>query len=650
MFDVLYQRSNRLSVLLPIEMPPIKRKSGAVAKGPSPAAICDLLMTKSTEPIQRDKVCRDGSSSSAMYIKYICIKCGTVKWKETTAGPTNAYNHLVGCYGTHAMLQKMYNEATQRMALGQGSSIASFLKSSSSTPKEDAVFSWIDIIVDKSWPLSYVEDDSVRAFSTHNFRLSAKYIKEVLYKLVELVEDAVAAEMSKAPIGAIMHDGWSKVSTHYFGLYATYSLKVGAEYKPYIALLSVSPIQQELDADDSDDSGSEDDPTDDATEAGNEETPSAKVTVETGNKESTRFNSDAHCSFIKSTFKNFFAAVDFNNWCVAQICDNAAVNRSIASKLKIKHIGCKSHQLALDVKDMLKADKPTSTLLDHIHKTMTSIKTKNTNAALLRNITELRPVLDNKTRWSGKFSMVDRYCRIYDDILKASQEENASIDISRVASFTKARKVQLMLGEINEVTKALQESKLSLCQGRKFLEDLSRQVNRKKNDPMHALYQCKLKLKKSAIVSELAPDHLFESGVIKIQSGNWKQLTADEEEACSKLLKPEEDQAPITAVQTTGSPVKMRDRIKRMKMDAEKRAEQSSPYHDLSFLFASAAEVERLWSKALYIFVQQRRKMHPQLLEALLFLKENRRFWDKAMVMEAMNTLKDSRDGAANTD
>ena len=30
--------------------------------------------------------------------------------------------------------------------------------------------------------------------------------------------------------------------------------------------------------------------------------------------------------------------------------------------------------------------------------------------------------------------------------------------------------------------------------------------------------------------------------------------------------------------------------------------------------------------------------MCPRVLEALLFLEENRRFWDKAMVMEAMET------------
>ena len=91
----------------------------------------------------------------------------------------------------------------------------------------------------------------------------------------------------------------------------------------------------------------------------------------------------------------------------------------------------------------------------------------------------------------------------------------------------------------------------------------------------------------------------------------------------------------------TQSPVKMSDCIEHIKLQGLQGGVKTNPHCDLSFLCASAAEVEHLWSKALHIFVQQRRKMCPHLLEALLFLKKNRRFWDKAMVMEAMETRKE---------
>ena len=136
--------------------------------------------------------------------------------------------------------------------------------------------------------------------------------------------------------------------------------------------------------------------------------------------------------------------------------------------------------------------------------------------------------------------MVDRYCNIYDNIVLASQEENLTIEISEAAGIAKARKVRNMLAEINVVTDALQESMISLAQGRKYLDELGKLIHRAKNVNNHVLSQCKLKLKKSAIVSHLAPDHKFESGVIKIQSGHWDDLTVDEEEACTILLKNDE--------------------------------------------------------------------------------------------------------------
>ena len=51
--------------------------------------------------------------------------------------------------------------------------------------------------------------------------------------------------------------------------------------------------------------------------------------------------------------------------------------------------------------------------------------------------------------------MVDRHCRICDDIMNVSQEENSTIKISAVASILKAKNVQNMPEGIDAVTKAL---------------------------------------------------------------------------------------------------------------------------------------------------------------------------------------------------
>ena len=314
-----------------------------------------------------------------MFYSYTCRKCGEVKWKDKTAGPTAAYNHLIQCYGTEDDVEQLYMECRKRIMLGQGASITSFLKASKATPREEAVHGWIKLIVNKSLPVIYVEDEEVREFSRHEVPLSARYLNKVIFKLVELVEKAIGEEMKQSPIGAIMHDGWSKVSTHYFGLYACYSHKVGNVFSPRIALLAVAPIQETSEEDSSDD-----DDDDDSSAVSDGKTASVSKTAPVGKTapvsktapvgETATFNADAHCGFIRKTFEYY--DVDFDSWCVAQICDNTSVNRSIAVKLDIKHIGCKSHQLALDVKDMLKEDTASSKLLDQVHETMISIKKK----------------------------------------------------------------------------------------------------------------------------------------------------------------------------------------------------------------------------------------------------------------------------------
>jgi hypothetical protein len=51
------------------------------------------------------------------------------------------------------------------------------------------------------------------------------------------------------------------------------------------------------------------------------------------------------------------------------------------------------------------------------------------------------------------------------------------------------------------------------------------------------------------------------------------------------------------------------------------------PYVNCDFIYGSSAEVERLWSVAKYILTDQRKRLTPQMFEALLFLKQNKEFW-----------------------
>ena len=64
---------------------------------------------------------------------------------------------------------------------------------------------------------------------------------------------------------------------------------------------------------------------------------------------------------------------------------------------------------------------------------------------------------------------------------------------------------------------------------------------------------------------------------------------------------------------------------------------QHSEYYNADFILSSVAEVERLWSIARYILVDQQKEMTPQMFEALLFLKVNCHFWNQDLAVMALN-------------
>lgn len=137
----------------------------------------------------------------------------------------------------------------------------------------------------------------------------------------------------------------------------------------------------------------------------------------------------------------------------------------------------------------------------------------------------------------------------------------------------------------------------------------------------------------------LCPDPCFQSGVCKIQRGQWRLLTDDEVEACESLLKGNVSRSDSESTQEAipGSP-DLETRLQRISENIAQAAnEPDSPYIDCNFIFGSAAQVEQMWSQAKYILSQQRSRMSPILFETILYLKINDRFWDKKTVHEAIS-------------
>ncbi|EPZ33848.1 hypothetical protein O9G_004440 [Rozella allomycis CSF55] len=89
--------------------------------------------------------------------------------------------------------------------------------------------------------------------------------------------------------------------------------------------------------------------------------------------------------------------------------DNCSTNKAMCTRLGIPLIGCSSHRLNLAVMKFLEGKMA---LFSKVNKLMKKFKNSVNRRAKLAQYTHYRPVLMQKTRWSGPFSMLKRYEQI----------------------------------------------------------------------------------------------------------------------------------------------------------------------------------------------------------------------------------------------
>ncbi len=99
------------------------------------------------------------------------------------------------------------------------------------------------------------------------------------------------------------------------------------------------------------------------------------------------------------------------------------------------HIGCMSHKPNLEARSMIERHYELRNVIESIHRTMKEVKTKSKSAAILRNLTELRPILDNATQWCGKVTMLKRFLDVREEIF----EEQFGVDGSSVFAWIFSR-------------------------------------------------------------------------------------------------------------------------------------------------------------------------------------------------------------------
>lgn len=550
----------------------------------------------------------------------LCTENGEVFF-EKGKGYSNPYRHLKSCVagGDEQHLLDLYNAAVQEtMATGTLQNARSSVFSKLNE-REKAMYGYMRLIVLKNLPISFVADTEIRNFSKYGSVFCHRTFKEVLFKLVEIVECKIKDEMMKQK-GAVMYDGWTNNSTHYVGIFGVYMRNVAVhkngvmhtEKELACPLLAASPM------------------------ANPSETGDDNCDVE---DETTSFSARVHIRFFEDVFHLF--GVNVHEWVLCQLADNCSVNKRIADLLEIPHVGCNNHKLNLEVRRMIDANSRIQGTIESIHKTMKSCKSGLKNRALLRNITDLCPVLNNQTRWSSIYQMLTRYNRIRDALIRVADSSESSLNMNRSSVFkSKALIYAKQFSEINVVTVELQKQGLSLSDARYILDDLNDAIRSGRDDISSPLYQCSLGTAYTSPSAPIVHSPHFESGVIKIQRQRISEMTEDEKEACKMLRSVSSEISPSQFDNETNVQLSMAQRIA---LGKRKRMEKTESYLNCDFILGSVAEIERLWSVARNILTDNRKDLTPLVFESVLFLNINRAFWNEITVKEAMAKMQSER-------
>jgi hypothetical protein len=268
---------------------------------------------------------------------------------------------------------------------------------------------------------------------------------------------------------------------------------------------------------------------------------------------------------------------------------------------------------------MVQNHQQLSNAIDAVHEMMLAAKQKPKNAALLRNLTGLKPAIHNKTRWSGKRMMLKRWVATRDELIEvASSDESVDVTINTAENFkARVEKFTRQMREINVVKVRMQTRCIALEKCRSVIDMLVSNINQHRDTPESLWCGCRFESIKTAPAPDLAPDHLFEPGVVKIQRGQASDLT-DAEKAAVECLKQEH---PVAAGGAAGneeaqSPLDMLAQIRRMNERGGQQDCGTGDCVNCNFICRSAAEVERLWSISDSVLRNNRKRMTPQLFEA----------------------------------
>jgi len=529
-------------------------------------------------------------------------------------GWRNPWSHLDNCHSSiiegleeATMNDELNDEITDDDVIVVKSKKQKTLELCALPSKERSYYEWIKFIIECKLPLTIVGNSSMKTFLNGS---KPTMCYNTLKKYMAIVHQNMVEDMKKVlpPKFGIIFDGWSKGSEYYVAIFAWW---ISPDSRPKQVLISFKSLHNYQ--------------TDDELEAG---------------QSALHYN-----NHISSLLKEF-------NRCTSDIlfvsCDNCKANVKLCRDfLRKPMIGCFSHLLNLMVDEIFgiyygEIIRPIKILMQHL----------NTYNGSFKNMSGLKPVLLNETRWVSCFNMLKRY----EDFVKPNMnlDMNDSVICSYVNDIEKHRQQLDILLNVCSIlldsTLGLQEEKSNIHIARslfdRLLDDLpklcekilvnqpghvnkkgTRQICPNKNLPIIDFGRYLARDSKILLSAD------FLNAVYSLNSGS--QLSNSEK----NLLKDFKIGRDVENVQASIS----KNYFAALKQSVTDKLSSNGEYLDLRNLVCGSVVVERAFSKSDLFLPDIRLSTEEETLEILMFLSINTDFWSpKSVLIQKFKNEKNS--------
>lgn len=488
--------------------------------------------------------------------RFTCTICRRSYSQAPHKGVTNLMTHL---RSAHATFAQVYIEAK---AAGPDTLLNGH---SFTSERATGLTRWIEWLVLGNLPLSIADDELYRK-NTNLCKTTSKTLRHIMFALEVSIEKKLSV-LLPSTFGLIF-DGWSSNGTHFCGVFASFIDPTTNQV--VCPLLAFSPIGDE-----------------------------------------TTWTAAAHVAFLDETLAVFGKT---NANVAFLVGDNCPTNQAIATDLLVPLVGCASHRLNLAVQAYLRNHEAT---IVQVHAIMTKLRAPK-NRGFLRKYSPLAPLLENDTRWTSKFTMLNRFLEFVEILPSIHGIAGMIPSIDEVDAV---RALVKICDEFYGYTLLLQDSTLGLHEVRALFDALVERY------PAMAHYLAK--------DADIVHDAKFEGAAVKVLNGDLGSLTRMEKVALGMFKRPTHQpelvDGHVLDLDPKGYAAKViQDKRQRLCEPVD------NPYMDLRFILPTSNIVERVFSKAKLVYSDRRQRLMPVTFEAIMFLAVNRHLWDASMVEETI--------------